>query len=83
MPHIPYSLDLAPYDFWLFELLKEKLRVSKFNADSEVISPVQGSLKQFPEKVFCTCFEKWIERWDSCVLSEGKYSETKMNYILL
>ena len=28
VPHPPYSPDLAPYDFWLFPKLKEKLRGS-------------------------------------------------------
>lgn len=75
MPHPPYSPDLAPCDFWLFPTLKEKLRGRKFNTDSEVISAVEGSLKQLPEKGFSTCFEKWVERWDRCISSDGRYFE--------
>lgn len=45
MSNHPYSIDLAPSDFWLFLILKEKLCKKKFNADSEVISAAQDSLK--------------------------------------
>ena len=50
IPHPPYSPGLVPCDFWLFPMLKEKLCGRKFNIDSEIISAVQGSLKQLPEK---------------------------------
>ena len=34
--------------------------------DSEVISIVQGSLKQLSEKSFSTSFGKWVEKWYLC-----------------
>ena len=73
LPQPPSSPDLAPCDFWPFWTLKKLLCGRKFNIDSEVISAVQGSSKQFPEKVFCTCLEKLVERLDCCISSEEKY----------
>ena len=46
MPLPLSSADLAPYNFWLFFMLKEKLRGRKFNVGSVVISEVKDSLKK-------------------------------------
>lgn len=49
----------------------------KKNTNSEVISAVPGSLKQFKEKGFFTCFAKRIVRWDRCIASKGRYFENE------
>ena len=36
VPHRPYSLDLAPCDFWLFPKLKEKLRGGRYETIEEM-----------------------------------------------
>ena len=46
----------------------------------EVISRVQDSLKQLPEKRFFACFKKWIERWHCYISSEDRYFE-KLRFI--
>jgi len=45
LKHPPYSLDLAPSDFHLFEPMKEHLRGQKFADDDEVMEAVQSWLK--------------------------------------
>ena len=47
--------------------------VQRKEPDSEVFSAVQNFLKQFPEKDFSSCFEKWAERWDHYTLAEERY----------
>ena len=34
-----------------------------------------GQLMGIPKKDFSDCFEKWKERWDTCVRSQGEYFE--------
>ena len=69
MPHLLYSPDFSPYDLRLFSMLK--LHGKKFCTNSEVIPTVQGSVKQFPEKSFSTCFKKCVEWLDYCISSGG------------
>jgi len=41
VPHIPYSQDLAPSDFWLFPKLKEMLKGQHFSSDAKVETAVR------------------------------------------
>lgn len=36
LPHLPYSPDLAPCDYWLFPLHKNRLRGRKFESREEI-----------------------------------------------
>lgn len=59
----PFTTDIAHHaisDY--FSKLKEKLHGRKSKTYSDVISEVQGSLKQLLEKSFPCCFEAWVER---------------------
>ena len=47
MPYPPCSPDLAPFDFWQFLILKEKLHGKKCMTDSEVISAAQVFYSSF------------------------------------
>lgn len=38
LPHLPYSPDLAPSDFWLFSDLKKMLAGKRFGSNEEVIA---------------------------------------------
>jgi len=40
-------------------------------------------LMAIPEKDFSDCFEKWKERWDKCVRSQGEYFEGDWGSIVL
>ena len=80
--HIPVT-GPAPCDFCLFPILKKKLCGRRFNAGTEVISAVKGSLKQLLEKSFSTFYEEWVERWDHFISSERRCFEKRMIYLLL
>jgi transposase len=45
LPHTPYSPDLAPSDFHLFEALKDAIRGKRFGSDDEVIEEVKKWLR--------------------------------------
>jgi hypothetical protein len=36
---------------------------------------ITRQLMAIPKKEFSDCFEKWKERWDKCVRSQGEYFE--------
>ena len=76
LPHPPYSPDLAPCDYWLFPTLKWGLRGRQFQTDDEVKKEVQKFFQQTPQAEFeKTILEKWLERMQRCVDSDGRYFE--------
>ena len=71
VPQPPYSLDLAPCDFWLFPKLKgfcyettEKMK----EAETKVID----TLTQVD---FHGAFHKLLERYNKCIAPRGDYFE--------
>lgn len=75
MPHPPYSPDLAPCDFHLFPKVKQELRGRHFQIDKELNNVVMGILNRLSKKGN-ECFEKWVNRWNNCISSEGEYFES-------
>lgn len=61
LPHPPYSsFDLAPCDFWIFQILKKEIRGRKFI--------------NIPEEEFRrTIHIKWAERMHQCIHSYSRY----------
>ena len=45
MAYSPFSAYIAPFDFGLFQKMKEKLYDKKINVDFKIVSVAQGSLK--------------------------------------
>lgn len=73
--HAPYSPDLAPCDFWLFPLLKSKLRGRSFpnrNSVSQAVGEVIGGIQEHEWK---NAFQEWKKRCQKCVESGGIYFE--------
>uniref|UniRef100_A0AAG5DU69 Tc1-like transposase DDE domain-containing protein n=1 Tax=Anopheles atroparvus TaxID=41427 RepID=A0AAG5DU69_ANOAO len=71
----PYSPDLAPADFWLFNKLKRPLRGHRFDTIEEIEAAATAELKDIPASAFSTCLEEWEKRWKRCIASEGDYFE--------
>jgi hypothetical protein len=44
IPHPPYSLDLAPCDFFLFSKMKLKLKVRCFDSIEEIQTKLQDMM---------------------------------------
>ena len=42
LPHLPYSPDLVPSDFYLYGALKDAIRRTKFGTDDDVIRAVRS-----------------------------------------
>ena len=71
VPHPPYSLDLAPSDFFLFPKLKMKLKGRRFQTLEEIQAESQALLNTLRENDFQECFKNWQLCWDRCQASEG------------
>ena len=70
VPQPSYSPDLSPWDFFLFPKLKERLkgRHWKTMQNNEKLEAI--SFNEFQH-----CYEKWEQRLQRCVASQGDYFE--------
>jgi len=73
MPHPPYSPDLAPCDFWLFDYIKRNLpdQTNK----SSLFKVVSNIVENIPEKEFKKTFSRLLERMQLCIDNKGEYFE--------
>lgn len=73
MEHPPYSPDLAPSDFWLFDYIKQRL--SDATDAKSLNTQITRIVKCITEKEFQKTFNKWIERMELCIKYQGHYFE--------
>ncbi len=74
LEHPPYSPDLAPADFFLFPLVKDKL-AGRTLAASKIKTAWDGVTATIPKEAFAAAFRRWFERCKKCVAIEGNYVE--------
>ena len=70
VPQPPYSLDLAPCDFWLFP----KLRGSRYET-IEMKEAVTEVIDTLTQEDFHGAFQKLLERYNNCIAAGGDYFE--------
>ena len=70
VPHPPYSLDLAPCDFWLFP----KLRGCRYETIEEMKEAVTKVIDMLTQEDFHGAFQKMLE-WYNCIAARGDYLE--------
>jgi len=75
MEHSPYSSDLAPSNFWLFNHLKKHLRDHKFNSKENLKSEVNNFFFERNNTFFKIGFETMVDRWRKSVAVNGNYIE--------
>lgn len=73
--HPPYSPDMAPSDFYLFQHLKKHLRGKKFNDAEELRQSVNAWFESKPTSFFSCAFEQLLKRWKSVIEVQGSYIE--------
>jgi hypothetical protein len=65
--HTLPSLNLAPYDFWLFVALKKHLKGIHFTRDAEVPAATGKWFQEQPEEFYSDGFKKPIQHWQLCI----------------
>jgi hypothetical protein len=71
IPHPPYSPDLAPCDFFLFQQINLKLKGCQFDRTEEIQAKSQRVLDTLTEKDFQEAVQKWRRWWDRCLHAGG------------
>ena len=71
VPHPPYSLDLAPGNFWLFP----KLTGCRYETIEEMKGAVMKVIDMLTQEDFHGAFQKLLERWNKWIVARGDYFE--------
>ena len=75
LAHPPYSPDLAPCDFWLFPILKERLAGRKFDRIQDLSKAVKSELEGIPREEYQMALHMWRTRLEMCIRAKGEYFE--------
>jgi hypothetical protein len=73
VPHLPYSPDLSPCDFWLFGILKDKIKDRLFRTIEEIITAVHRVWSEMTLDDLQSVFFNWMERLEYVIDHEGEY----------
>ena len=71
LPHLPYSLDLAPCDFCLFP----KLRGCRYERIEEMKEAVTKVIDTLTQEDFHGTIQKLLERYNKFIAAGGDYFE--------
>ena len=71
VPHLSYSPDLAPCDFWLFP----KLRGCRYETTEEMKEAVTKVIGMLTQEDFHGAFQKLLEWHNKCIAAGGDYFE--------
>ncbi|GFR71484.1 transposase [Elysia marginata] len=75
LPHPAYSPDVAPCDFWMFPILKDRLAGRKFDRIQDLAKAVNSELQTITEEDYQGVFRKWHIRLKRCIERHGEYSK--------
>jgi histone-lysine N-methyltransferase SETMAR len=71
LEHPPYSLDLAPSDFYLFPKLKIFLVGQRFSSNQEATAAVEGYFAHLTKNLYRDGIMALEHRWNKCISLKG------------
>jgi hypothetical protein len=60
--HPPYSLDIAPSDFYLFGKLKEQMAGSEFESTEDLLATIRSLTNAISRDELESVFQEWERR---------------------
>jgi hypothetical protein len=72
-PHLPYSADLAPSNFFCFGHIKGKLMRYRDETPSELFVRIRVILAEIPRETLNAVFLEWMKRLQKWVQVDGEY----------
>ena len=77
VPHLPYSPDCAPCDFWLFP----KLRGCRYETIEEMKEAVTKIIDMLSQEDFHGAFQKLLEQYNKCTAAGGDYFKGNYSFM--
>ena len=82
LPHLPYSLDLAPCDFFMFPKLKSFLAGWKYKLSQALGSAIHQYLITVSKSAYRDTFKKCLHRPKLCISSHEEFFDGMKQAIL-
>jgi hypothetical protein len=73
VPHPPYSLDLVPSDFHLFEPMKDGLHGQHFPRNDAVVRAVKQWATSTGADFYKHGMQALVHHWRKCMANGGEY----------
>jgi histone-lysine N-methyltransferase SETMAR len=74
--HPPYSLDLSPCDFWLFGILKQKMKERVFQSEEQILTAITESWNEPTFEDIQRIFHNWVERLIWVIANSGEHYQS-------
>jgi histone-lysine N-methyltransferase SETMAR len=74
-PHPPYSPDLIPSNFYLFDYIKQLLSGCEFADQDSLLQGVRDILRGIEKGTLEGVFRNWMQRLHQCSATDGEYVE--------
>ncbi|KOC67847.1 Histone-lysine N-methyltransferase SETMAR [Habropoda laboriosa] len=71
LPHPPYSPDLSPTDYHLFNYLENFLREKNFKTQAAAVNAFEEFVDSRTPEFYNTGIKKLVLRWQKCIESSG------------
>ena len=71
LSHPPYSVDLAPSDFYLFRRLRKHLCGTRIYDDNEIKPATVSYLDSMPQEFYLTGIKELFDRCGKCIAVKG------------
>jgi transposase len=75
-PHPPYSPELSPCDFWLFRILKQKMKERGFQSEEQILAAISESWNELTFEYIQRVFHNWMERLTWVIANSGEYYQS-------
>ena len=75
LPHPPYSPDHAPSDYHLFQSMQNALTGIRFTSEQGIENWLDSFLAAKLAQFFWDGIQKWPEKWEIVIFSDGQYFE--------
>jgi histone-lysine N-methyltransferase SETMAR len=74
--HPPYSPDFSPCDFWLFGILKQKIKERVFQSEKQILAAITENWHELTSKDIQRVFQNWMERLIWAIANSGEYYQS-------
>jgi hypothetical protein len=75
-PHHPFSVDIAPSNFFLFRCIKGKLQETEFTEKDDLLAEIREISNGRSGKVLKAVLIAWEKRMQTCTDARGEYAES-------
>jgi transposase len=75
-PHPPSSPDLSPCDFWLYEILKQKMKERVFQSEEQILATITERWNELTFEDIQRVFHNWMEHLIWVIANSGEYYQS-------